>query len=139
MDIDDIFAAKGKGKIESVEPIASSSAIPKKKKKKKKQKQNTEPVPSQPAVDQPTTSSRKRAVPETFIDPSARISNTKRPKVASAKSALEPDDKKFQDSRGSGPRRKTEEGWSIYKEDELGIGDTGGDTPLCPFDCECCF
>jgi len=43
----------------------------------------------------------------------------------------------------------------VYKEDELGIGDEGGgklicvphcplfsvfesDTPLCPFDCECC-
>jgi len=44
----------------------------------------------------------------------------------------------------------------VYKEDELGIGDEGGgklmcvpdcplftsiielDTPLCPFDCQCC-
>jgi hypothetical protein len=52
---------------------------------------------------------------------------------------------KFRDSRGTGPRtytiypmckldvqatdsigRKTEEGFSIYKEDELGIGDRGG-------------
>jgi len=51
--------------------------------------------------------------------------------------------------------RKTEEGWNVYKEDELGITAHGGgklnllllfslfyplgpDTPLCPFDCQCC-
>lgn len=49
-----------------------------------------------------------------------------------------PDDR-FKDSRGTGSRRKTEEGYSIYKEDELGIGNEGGDTPQCPFDCNCCF
>ena len=53
------------------------------------------------------------------------------------------------------PGRKTEEGWNVYKEDELGITAHGGgklnllpsfslcytfgpDTPLCPFDCQCC-
>src|SRR5262249_29790869 len=51
--------------------------------------------------------------------------------------------------------RKTKEGFLIYKEDELGILFEGGgnvfhplifilymncwiDTPLCPFDCQCC-
>ena len=32
----------------------------------------------------------------------------------------------------------TEEGWKIYTPEELNIG-KGGDTELCPFDCECCF
>ena len=32
----------------------------------------------------------------------------------------------------------TEEGWRIYTPDELNIG-KGGDTELCPFDCDCCF
>jgi len=46
---------------------------------------------------------------------------------------------RFKDSRGTGPRKKTEEGWSVYKEDELGINADAGDTSLCPFDCDCCF
>ncbi|KAH9047544.1 hypothetical protein EDB84DRAFT_1460893 [Lactarius hengduanensis] len=49
------------------------------------------------------------------------------------------DQDKFNDSRGTGPRRKTEEGFSIFKEDELGINVEAGGTPLCPFDCNCCF
>lgn len=35
-------------------------------------------------------------------------------------------------------RRVTEEGYRIFEEDELGI-DKGGNTKLCPFDCDCCF
>lgn len=37
-------------------------------------------------------------------------------------------------------RKRTGDGLAIYTEEELGIGkaDAGG-TPLCPFDCECCF
>lgn len=36
-------------------------------------------------------------------------------------------------------RKRTEEGFAIYKEDELGFGKSGGNTDQCPFDCECCF
>lgn len=36
-------------------------------------------------------------------------------------------------------RRRTEEGFRVFREDELGLGKSGGDTPLCPFDCDCCF
>ncbi|XP_068644820.1 uncharacterized protein C6G9.01c [Aristolochia californica] len=38
------------------------------------------------------------------------------------------------------PRRRAEDGLAIYSAEELGIGksDAGG-TPLCPFDCDCCF
>ena len=32
----------------------------------------------------------------------------------------------------------TEEGWKVYTPEELNIG-KGGDTDLCPFDCNCCF
>ena len=35
-------------------------------------------------------------------------------------------------------RRVTDDGFKIYTEEELGIG-KGGDTDLCPFDCDCCF
>ena len=40
----------------------------------------------------------------------------------------------------SRPRKKTEEGLSVYTEEELGLNKAdGGGTPLCPFDCSCCF
>ncbi|XP_047155719.1 uncharacterized protein C6G9.01c [Vigna umbellata] len=49
------------------------------------------------------------------------------------------DDGEFAD-RPSGPKRKTEDGFTIYTEDELGINKAdAGNTPLCPFDCSCCF
>ena len=36
------------------------------------------------------------------------------------------------------PVRFDEDGLPIYTEESLGIGQ-GGNTALCPFDCECCF
>jgi hypothetical protein len=37
------------------------------------------------------------------------------------------------------PNRKyTEDGFPIYSTEELGLSTKGGDTELCPFDCECC-
>lgn len=33
--------------------------------------------------------------------------------------------------------KRTADGFTIYNEDELKMGQ-GGDTPLCPFDCDCC-
>jgi hypothetical protein len=35
-------------------------------------------------------------------------------------------------------RKRTEEGYAIYHEDELKMN-KGGDTDLCPFDCTCCY
>ena len=29
-------------------------------------------------------------------------------------------------------------GFNVYKAHHLGLG-RGGDTPLCPFDCKCCY
>lgn len=31
-----------------------------------------------------------------------------------------------------------ETGMKVYREDQLNLG-KGGDTPLCPFDCDCCY
>ncbi|KAJ6519624.1 hypothetical protein C8R45DRAFT_952136 [Mycena sanguinolenta] len=131
-EIDDIFSKRPSAKA----PVASTSAIPPPKKKQKTK--TTEKAPEKTASAPP---SKKRPVPETIVDPSTRPPQ-KKPKVDKppiAAAADKDDTERFKDSRGSGPRRKTEEGWSIYKEDELGIGNEGGDTPLCPFDCECCF
>ncbi|KAF4723911.1 hypothetical protein FOZ63_008614, partial [Perkinsus olseni] len=41
-------------------------------------------------------------------------------------------------NRAGGDRKRTEEGYKIYTEEELKIGQ-GGNTPDCPFDCWCCF
>ncbi|XP_060173621.1 uncharacterized protein C6G9.01c [Lycium barbarum] len=37
-------------------------------------------------------------------------------------------------------RKKTADGFTLYTEEELGIGKSNaGGTKLCPFDCDCCF
>ncbi|RIA92782.1 hypothetical protein C1645_764061 [Glomus cerebriforme] len=59
-------------------------------------------------------------------------------KSQSAKRKLElNDDNGFSDSRGTKSRKTTEDGLPIFDIKELNIGN-GGDTPLCPFDCDCC-
>lgn len=160
-EIDDIFAAKGaKGKGKAVDqpvPSTSTTVAPKKKKKgKKKPVDSAEHTRLASADDQDgEPSSKKRPVPETFIDPSVHIPNPKRVKVTDDAAKVKvkvkkgaekekDDQQRFTDSRGSGPRKlvvspstwelclfsitgkKTEEGWSVYKEDELGIRDEGG-------------
>ncbi|KAL5054214.1 hypothetical protein RYX36_034896 [Vicia faba] len=62
---------------------------------------------------------------------SARTNEKKKPKRA--------DEGEYLD-RPSRSRKKTEDGLTIYTEEELGLskGDAGN-TPLCPFDCSCCF
>ena len=35
--------------------------------------------------------------------------------------------------------RLDSDGLKIYSSESLKINDQGGDTPLCPFDCNCCF
>ncbi len=64
----------------------------------------------------------------------------------SKKSTVEQKNKKIEGSKddifgneAENERKKTEEGYAIYTEAELGFGRKGGDTDLCPFDCDCCF
>ncbi|KAF8807547.1 DUF1764-domain-containing protein [Phlegmacium glaucopus] len=128
-EIDDIFASKAKSK-QKQKPSTSSLLQPKPK-----------------SVEE--ASSKKRPLPETVVDKSADLagpSKRRKKDSISNKSSKPKKSKKnhdktadFEDSRGSGDRRKTEEGWTVYKEHELGLSGEGGDTPLCPFDCNCCF
>ncbi|KIK71141.1 hypothetical protein GYMLUDRAFT_254408 [Collybiopsis luxurians FD-317 M1] len=110
-EIDDIFAKKSKS-------LPSAPPKPSKKDKKRKRK-----------ASEPDSNSNK--APETIIDPSTSIPSSKRIKLSkpTVSSTTVKDKEKFKDSRGSGPRRKTEEGYSIYKADELGLrdDDKGGD------------
>ncbi|KAF8349935.1 hypothetical protein F5887DRAFT_406793 [Amanita rubescens] len=144
-EIDKIFAAKGKVKLADPKPTVSSTSS--KHIKKKRKHETNLPQVDVPGGD-PPSNSKKRPEPETIIDPSSDIHH-KRPKLDRAsnpppkpksKRSIEKDDEAtFKDSRGSTARRTTEEGWLVYKEEELGIREDGGDTPLCPFDCDCCF
>ncbi|EJD07218.1 DUF1764-domain-containing protein [Fomitiporia mediterranea MF3/22] len=108
------------------------------------------------AVEEKKKPKRSRIV-ETVQDPSTTLPSTTIPpptstkpsklkeKLRSKNKPLEEEKKmdevleRFKDSRGTGPRKRTEEGFLVYKEDELGIRDAGGHTSLCPFDCDCCF
>ncbi|CAE6397399.1 unnamed protein product [Rhizoctonia solani] len=152
-EIDDIFSGKSKdkGNLKEADPKPTSEhkAAPKKKKKKSKKPTESEASAKDlngqtvPVEVPPANAGTKRKVPETIVDPSLEV-QAKKKKASSSKegkktTAIDSDDERFRDSRGTGPRRKTEEGYLIYKEDELGINDEAGDTPLCPFDCDCCF
>ncbi|KIO24705.1 hypothetical protein M407DRAFT_244371 [Tulasnella calospora MUT 4182] len=86
------------------------------------------------------------SAPNVVVDPSTKIeakarAPNKKLKIGTDSDSQQPTDAdlRFADSRGSGPRPRTEEGFLIYKEDELGMTGKGGDTPLCPFDCDCCY
>ncbi|KAF8898586.1 hypothetical protein BD779DRAFT_1687491 [Infundibulicybe gibba] len=151
-EIDAIFASKHKpgATQESVSSISNQPV--KSRKKDKKSKRDPKPLkPDLSVIHDPEkipNPSKKRPAPETIIDPSVHVASVKRQKCPSTPKGAKPGGRtknqeldaggNFNDSRGSTSRKKTEEGWAVYKEDELGIGDQGGDTPLCPFDCDCC-
>lgn len=146
-EIDEIFASKGKSK--AIHPVAPPSIVSEKKRKKdKKKKRDLEAAEFDVEV-----MTKKQPTPETVVDPSTRLPSAKRAKVSTiisknplksgGKDSSQGDEDRFKDSRGSGLRkcnisflyvtrlipsrgRKTEEGFSIFKEDELGIGDEGG-------------
>ncbi|KIM67173.1 hypothetical protein SCLCIDRAFT_1210667 [Scleroderma citrinum Foug A] len=94
-------------------------------------KKKTQSCPSKPSC--------KRSHPDTVESPSKPTKRKKTMRPKKTPSAHGGDDERFKDSRGTSHRSKTEEGYVIYREDELGISNEGGDTPLCPFDCNCCF
>lgn len=146
-EIDDIFASKGKTK--ELPPVPGSSlSVSKQKKKHKKKKSKIDVTEDTPKENAPA--SKKRPLPETIVDPSIHSNNPKRhrtdPSSLSKRSKSKKDTKEesqFKDSRGDGQRmppsyyahferligltgRRTEEGWTIYKEDELGLGNEGG-------------
>jgi hypothetical protein len=49
-------------------------------------------------------------------------------------------DQKLKLAKQQRARKKTSDGLTVYSEEELGFGKKeAGGTPLCPFDCHCCF
>ncbi|CAK9782865.1 DUF1764-domain-containing protein [Cutaneotrichosporon oleaginosum] len=141
--IDDIFAApkpkKDKGKKRDdkkakVEEAARRSEVKEKKKKKEREKgkeKHQEEEPESGAVEE-------------VVDPSvavvAALGRAKEARASGKRDRKEvEEDRMWRDSRGDADRKRTEEGYFVFKEAELGIDPEAGGTPLCPFDCDCCF
>jgi len=134
-EIDDIFTPKAKTTI-----LQDSSSDPKQNGRKKKRSTTQNPEP-------------KRQPPEIVLDPSTQPSQASKtirhdrsapPKKKRKIVETKVDQDKFTDSRGTGPRkrvlclcpaslssqplagRKTDEGFAVYKENELGINAEAG-------------
>ncbi|KAM3147058.1 hypothetical protein pb186bvf_000774 [Paramecium bursaria] len=60
------------------------------------------------------------------LDPKQQVQKTKKVNKSKEKQQV------------SNKQKFTEEGFKIYTEDDLKL-EKGGNTNLCPFDCECCF
>lgn len=167
-EIDDIFSTGGaggstsktSGKADKAKPgkdakvKAKSSGDDETKRskddKKRKRPQEPEPSPSTKATIAATTEAKakkpkSRAV-QVVNDTSSSISSSHPPpppparrpaSKSTAVSSFADDLDDFTDSRGTSARKRTEDGLRIFTAEELKLGQ-GGDTPLCPFDCDCC-
>ncbi|GAA5870771.1 hypothetical protein JCM8547_001704 [Rhodosporidiobolus lusitaniae] len=164
-EIDDIFssAAQKKPKLSAASPAqpdaagapATSGAPPGGKKKKNKKGKAAAGGGHEGETAGPSTAGAggdpaapPKRIPVEVVDTSKTL-DTYKPEVApmatkvlgpnateEEKKAAAEEEERFMDSRGT--RRKTEDGLPIYDTTELKIG-LGGDTELCPFDCDCCF
>ncbi|EJT52095.1 hypothetical protein A1Q1_06633 [Trichosporon asahii var. asahii CBS 2479] len=163
-DIDDIFAAPKKSKPAVAEQPSSSSKPSKSSSKdKSKSSEKSEKAEEKEKSDKKDKSEKKEKkrkseseepakkknkserVVEEVVDPSLAVkaavekAKQKPVKAAKARGKEVEEDMAFRDSRGDAGRKRTEEGYLVFKEAELGIDPEAGGTPLCPFDCECCF
>ncbi|KAJ9478983.1 TPR_REGION domain-containing protein [Pseudozyma hubeiensis] len=142
-EIDDIFGGSS-----SSSAAAGTGDSRKASKPSKKQRTSVDDAESPSAKRKSSSSSSSKpqkkprpvqVVTDTSSSSTATPSTTTKPKkTAPARSA---DIDSFTDSRGiSGNRKRTNEGYKIYTAAELGLRDDdeeGGDTPDCPFDCQC--
>lgn len=121
LDTGSVIESKFKqdGQSSSIHVPQSRDPLSRKSKAKNKRSNDPEPV-------------------EVLFDPSQNILSRSNPLNDQKKRKLHltDDELAFRDSRGTRP--KTDDGLPIYTVEELKIG-LGGDTPLCPFDCNCCF
>ncbi|KAK4274937.1 hypothetical protein QN277_018094 [Acacia crassicarpa] len=83
---------------------------------------------------------RKKSEAEKTGKPEDVTKRTKKTKKNTKKKTRRPEDAGDFADPPSRPRKTTEDGLAIYTEDELSINKAdAGNTPLCPFDCSCCF
>lgn len=115
-EIDEIFAGKKRKKSEpekAEKPNGDATVNPEKKKKTKRDKRSDD-----------------GGFTDATVNPK-KMKKNKRDKGSDEGGFMDPP---------SRPRTRTNDGLAIFTEEELGISkaDAGG-TPLCPFDCSCCF
>ncbi|GAA6024599.1 hypothetical protein JCM10207_001017 [Rhodosporidiobolus poonsookiae] len=156
-EIDDIFlnpSKKSKPPADAPSATAGPAADAdgaKKAKKGKKGKaaaagEGKDEVAATTKTGEDEASQPKKRVPVEVVDTSKTIEAYK-PQEAPVVKALganatevekkaAEEEERFMDSRGT--RRRTDDGLPIYDTAELKIG-LGGNTELCPFDCDCCF
>ncbi|KAJ6406463.1 hypothetical protein OIU84_010059 [Salix udensis] len=85
-------------------------------------------------------SAKKRKKPEQKKVDKANVNGEEKPKLTTKKKKSKEDEKGRSTDPPSRSRKKTEDGLTIYTEEELGFSkSSGGGTALCPFDCDCCF
>ncbi len=111
---------------EEEEEIANPADVMEALKKLKESKKAARPPTEIDAIFSKLQGGKKMATKKTKQDAKAPASGGK-------------DDGFAGRSLPGGGRKYTEEGFPIYTEDELGLNKKGGDTPDCPFDCQCCF
>ena len=79
-------------------------------------------------------SSKKKKKKEPVAVTTAPAATEKR---RDAKKPYVQEDSLFTDLKGSKGRKRTEEGFRVYNDEELKIDPKAGTTDACPFDCEC--
>lgn len=152
---------KGKAKASEIDDIFGGKTAPqadgaeKTKKKKKQSEAAAEGKGSAAGDEEKEVPAKKRKAVDEIADPSVSI--LAKEKKQKKKQGVSEEERDFMDSRGK-KRAMTEDGLRIFTEKELGINDeSGGEfrfsglysppktettstgTPLCPFDCDCCF
>ncbi|KAG0166760.1 hypothetical protein DFQ28_006919 [Apophysomyces sp. BC1034] len=131
-EIDDIFSGKKKTSAASeIDDIFSKKKAPKTDKKAVDEKDEKDEK-KEDEEDEEDEEDYARVEEVVF----AELAAVKRSKKRPAPAVKEDDD--FADSRGKKAKRLTDDGYPLYDVKDLRIGE-GGDTPDCPFDCQCCF
>ncbi|KAM0968190.1 hypothetical protein ACFX2I_016528 [Malus domestica] len=114
---------------------------------KKRKKPETE------KAENPVSSAKKPAseIDEIFAAKKKKKTESGKAKKRKENAIEKPDKpktkKKDKDIRDGGfggmssqPKKRRQDGLTVYTEEELGINNAdAGNTPLCPFDCSCCF
>lgn len=105
-------------------------------------KPSSTPMKEGNEIDEIFSGRKKRKKPEQKKVDKANVNGEEKPKLTTKKKkkkSKEDEEGRFTDLPCRS-RKKTEDGMNIYTEEELGFSkSSGGDTPLCPFDCDCCF
>lgn len=136
-EIDDLFSV-----FQQKKPAVEAKVEPSKKEPTEKETKNEKDTESDSDTDYEEDSEDEQSDPEKFVSlKKGTLYDANRDDFAVQDArAKSDDDSDFFDSRGRKRKARplTEDGLPIYTTKELRIG-LGGDTDLCPFDCNCCY